>query len=219
MFLKLFLKGFLIFFISFANSIFVFGQDKLFEKINSIKNNDNYLWGEGQGIIYQSAKNNALSNLSSKISVQIESDFKHVIHQTSGKKVDFIEVTSATVKSFSGSALYNVEEITLPQTDNESDFNIFVYIKKSEIRAIYEQRMQKIYSYINLALENEEKLQIGDAIRYLYWSQQLIKSMPQPNTITFKPKNKTDSLVASTFIENKLNDIFSNIKVQISKKV
>lgn len=215
MFLKLFLKGLLIFFISFANSIFVFGQDKLFEKINSIKNNDNYLWGEGEGILYETAKTNALANLSSKISTQIEVVIIDISNQKNNK---LNQNFYSCVKTFSNIALQNVEEFSL-KNENETNFKVFVYLKKSEINEVFEQRKQKIFSFIKLALEDEEKLQIGDAIRYFYWSLQLIKSMPYPNSIMFKPKDNTDSYVASTFIDDKLNDIFSNIKVQISKKV
>ena len=42
---------------------------------DAVKADPNYLWGEGHGATVKEADNNALADLMSKISVQIESDF------------------------------------------------------------------------------------------------------------------------------------------------
>ncbi|MCX8481406.1 MAG: hypothetical protein ORN58_05745, partial [Sediminibacterium sp.] len=188
------------------------------KKIKS--NPQQYMWGEGAGASYQLAKSNALQILSSQISVQMESSFEQKVDQFKNAEgsTQFKQTISSKAKSYSNVILNNVEELILSK-DDETEFKIFVFIKRANIKKMFDDRLNKIKSNIKLALEAENRLQISDELRLLYWSLLLLKSHPDGNSTFYIPDiNKpNDSVNLIVWLPEKINHIFANLKVSANK--
>lgn len=185
------------------------------QSIDEIKKNRNvYIWGEGVGNTIKTADNNAISDLISQISTQVESNFEKTIQQnSSNSKTNLIETVSDVIKTYSSATLSNTERIIV---QNEPEAKVFRYIKRNEIAKIFESRKNKI---IELAKNGEaalKNLQISDALRYLYWSQTLLRSHPDASSIKASLENGNEVLLI-TWIPLQINQIFANLSVNIDK--
>ena len=213
---------FIIFIISFQS---IFSQNAHVDNVDitpdKIKSQPQlYLWGEGSGNSYQVAKSNALQILSSQVSVQMESSFEQKIDQFKNAEgnTQFKQTISSKAKSYSNVILNNVEELLLSK-DDDTEFKIFVFIKRTSIKKMFDDRLSKIKSNIKLALEAEERVQISDALRLLYWSLLLLKSHPDCNSTFYTPNmNKpTDSVNLIGWLPEKINHIFTGLKASANK--
>jgi hypothetical protein len=185
------------------------------QSIDEIKRNRNiYIWGEGVGNTVKSADTNAISDLISQISTQVESNFEKTIQQNSADtKIKITETVNDVVKTYSSATLQNTERIII---QNEPDAKVFRYVKRSEISKIFESRRNKI---IELAKNGDaalKNLQIADALRYFYWSQTLLRSHPDASNIKTSIETGNETLLI-TWIPTQINQIFANLSATIEK--
>ncbi len=68
------------------------------QTVDEIKNSDLYIWGEGSGNTTRSADKEALSDLISKISVNVESQFAKEAQETDA---EYSERVTSIVKTYS----------------------------------------------------------------------------------------------------------------------
>lgn len=185
------------------------------QSVDEIKKNRSvYIWGEGVGSTIKTADNNAISDLISQISTQVESNFEKTIQQsTNDSKTKLTETVNDVVKTYSSATLSNTERIIL---QNEPDAKVFRYVKRNEIAKIFESRKNKITELAKNGEAALKNLQIADALRYLYWSQTLLRSHPDASTIKAKMENVNDVLLI-TWIPTQINQIFANLSVSIDK--
>lgn len=169
-----------------------------FADVKKIKENYiAYYYGEGVADNPSEASKYALNDLISQISVNISSDFTSKINDENEKSVELI------VKSQTKASLKNIN--TISYENNNGDFFIFKYMKKSEIGEIFTQRKELIYS---LFIQSEEAVEAGDirtALKLLYFSNILLNSLPEE-------KVEYAGITFSTVIPYLLNDIIMNTK-------
>lgn len=180
------------------------------QTIDQIKADRSYLWGEGTGNSIREADQQALGDIISQISTQVQSNFERTIMETGQK---FSETVNYVLKTYSNATLNNTNRLIL---QNEPDAKVFRYIKKSEIAKVFESRKQKIIGFAKNGEQAVRDLQLGDALRYFYWSQTLLRSHPDANQVTMTSSDGTEVLLM-TWLPVQINAIFANISVQIEK--
>lgn len=180
---------------------------------DAIKSSSLYLYGEGYGTTVAEADKQALSDLISKIAINVSS----VTNQSDNEKVDDGKLTSnsdfrSTIQTYSQATLTNTDRIILK---NEPDAHVGRWIKKSEIQKIFESRKLKINSLIEMAEKAESNLKIDDALRCYYWAYILLKSLQNPNEMTHNDGNNSQLL--SVWLPEKINNVLDNLNASVAK--
>lgn len=176
---------------------------------DNIKSDPAYLYGEGWGASISEADQMALGDLISKISISVSSNFEVTEEETSILgKTDAQSYIQSKVKTYSQATLNNTEKLII---DNEPDAHVGRWVKRSEIDKLFAARQRKIQDYVFLATRGEQNGKIDDALRYYYWAFVLLKSLQQPSTETYQDKEGTHLLI--TYLPQRLNDIFSDIRI------
>ena len=185
------------------------------QTIDMIKNQRRmYIWGEGSGATLKSADNEALSSLISQISTSVESNFEQNISELEiNGKSSIEEKVNYIVSTYSNATLHNTERIVL---SNEPDAKVFRYIKREDVRKVFESRAQKIKDYVRQSIKAEKNFCIADALRNNYWALCLLKSHPDRNnmTMTFE-----DGLIPRliTYLPDKMNQLFAGLNFNIKE--
>ena len=182
------------------------------EQIKADRNN--YYWGEGVGTNTGQADKDALSMLIGNISVKIESEFKMLREEESGKNKKIVnQLVKEVISTYSKATLKNTEILTWGK---EPEIYVFRYIKKEEISKIFKERELKINEFINTALKAEKRLQVADALKHYYWALMLTRSHPNGDTI--KVMHEGNRRFVTSFINEKMNYIFDNLSFNILEK-
>lgn len=177
-----------------------------------IKTSSLYLCGEGFGTTVEEADRQALSDLISKIAVNVSVNTHQTEEETAnGESVKSGSTFGQTIQTYSQATLNNTERIILK---NEPDAHVGRWIKRSEIDKIFASRKLKINSLIEIAQSAENKLKIDDALRCYYWAFILLKSLQDPNEMTLAGSQQ----VLSVWLPEKINEILDNLDVSYVKK-
>lgn len=188
---------------------FLFSYGVEAQSVTEIKNSKDYLWGEGRSETFSEADRQALRQLVESISVNVESSFSNVMENVSlpGGQADTKMAMLAVMKTYSQATLTNTKVLTLSQEPNA---HVIRYVSKADVAKIFEARKSKAIDFVNLAQKAEQNLKIDDVLRYYYWSYCLLKSLPDADHVVLPG---SDHLL-STWIPDRINEVFSNLKVQ-----
>lgn len=180
------------------------------QSVSQIKADDSYIYGEGWGATLKQADQSALQDLTSKISVTVStSSFMDMEEISKDGKIDAKRKFENLINTYSQATLTNTQRIVI---QNEPDAQVLRYIKVSEVDRIFEGRKAKVLDMVESAIKAEKKAKIDDALRYFYWSFELLKSLQHANEVQFTcPDGKQRLLV--TWIPEQINEVFSNIRV------
>ena len=178
----------------------------------SVKNSPAYLYGEGYGNSIDEADKNALSALISKIAVNVSSSSSSR-DQSSIKngKLDELSEFQSTVNTYTQATLTNTERIII---HNEPVAHVGRWIKRSEIEKIFASRIAKVKDLVETAQHAEQKGKVDDALRNYYWALTLLKSVQRPNDVSYTDEDGRQRMLV-TWIPEKMNEIFSELKVDI----
>ncbi len=169
-----------------------------------------YIWGEGTGNTLREADQQALVDIISQISTQVQSNFERIITETGQK---FTETVNDVLKTYSNATLHNTNRFII---QHEPDAKVFRYIKRNEIAKVFESRKQKIIEFAKNGEQAARNYQIADALRYFYWSQTLLRSHPEAGEVKMTASDGAEVLLL-TWLPVQINDIFANISVNIEK--
>ena len=154
---------------------------KPLDEIARIKANDDYIWGEGRGDTDAKATQSALNDLISKISVTVQSETSLDMQQINdGKNIDSKSAMEAVIKTYATGSLTNTKSIFVT---HEPNAYVFRYMEKDELEKIFEEREDRILSYVYTAQNAEREGRIDDALRKYYWGFCLLKSLQHPNKV------------------------------------
>ena len=172
--------------------------------VEEIKENPEYLTGEGWGESNKAANNAALQDLISKISVSVESQFENIEEEvTDGTSVDSHSACKSVVNTYSQATIQNTECIYI---SHEPDAHVFRYVKRSDVDKIFDSRRQKVFDMAASAARAKDKFKIDDALRYYYWAYCLLQSIPNANAVVDEQGH-----VLTHWIPEQINEIFSQI--------
>lgn len=183
------------------------------DKAEDIKNAADYLWGQGYGATVKEADREALADLMSKISVQIESDFvidEREVNTAAGN--DAQSTVQNVVRTYSQGTLKNTRSVIVSEGPTAA---VIRYIKRSEIEKAFKDREENVLSYVYSARNAEKAGRIDAALRYYYWASCLLKSLQNPSQVKF-----TDDGVKfpmTMWIPEQIRSILSQIKVEVTK--
>ena len=180
------------------------------QSVSQIKADETFIYGEGWGSTLKQADQSALQDLTSKISVSVStSSFMDMEEITKNGKIDSKKTFENLISTYSQATLTNTQRIVI---NNEPEAQVLRYIKVSEVDRIFEGRKAKVLDMVETAERAEKKNKIDDALRYYYWSYELLKSLQYANEVKHLCPDGKQRLL-STWIPEQINDIFSNIQI------
>ena len=177
------------------------------QSIKQIRESGIYLYGIGQSEVYEKADQQALSDLISQISVRVEDSLSILRTENKG---DYKEYARSIINTYSSATLNNALRI---EEEENGIYKVVRYLPKEELYKIFEKRGKAIIEYTKAGIRSEWKMQIGDALRNFYWADVLLRSHPDYNSMKFCDEKDTSLL--KVFLPNRINEIFSNIKVEV----
>ena len=204
------MKRLFIFLISFLPLV-AMGQNA--NKAEEIKNAADYLWGQGYGATVKEADREALADLMSKISVQIESDFvidEREVNTAAGN--DAQSTVQNVVRTYSQGTLKNTRSVIVSEGPTAA---VIRYIKRSEIEKAFKDREENVLSYVYSARNAEKAGRIDAALRYYYWASCLLKSLQNPSQVKFTEDGIKFPM--TMWIPEQIRSILSQIKVEVTK--
>ncbi|MDR1341700.1 MAG: hypothetical protein LBK18_00420 [Prevotellaceae bacterium] len=184
------------------------------QSVDEIKASRLYYWGEDVGKTPALAEKKALSMLIGQISVSVESKFNLLKEEVMDKNASEIkEQMSAVINTYSNATIKNTERLTW---GDEPEVHMLLYVKKSEVYKIFEERERKIKEFVETAETAEQKLQVADALKYYYWALMLLQSLPDGNSITLEANGKAEIL--AVYLPKKINGVFDKLKFEVVDK-
>ena len=204
------MKRLFIFLISFLPLV-AMGQTA--NKAEDIKNAADYLWGQGYGATVKDDDREALAELMSKISVQIESDFvidEREVNTAAGN--DAQSTVQNVVRTYSQGTLKNTRSVIVSEGPTAA---VIRYIKRSEIEKAFKDREENVLSYVYSARNAEKAGRIDAALRYYYWASCLLKSLQNPSQVKFSDDGVKFPM--TMWIPEQIRTILSQIKVEVTK--
>lgn len=165
---------------------------------------DQYIWGEGTGPTVKKADDEALMMLISQISARVESSFEMTQTETN---MNIKEKVQSIVKTYSAATLKNTIRIVLSEEPNAK---VFRYIKRMEITSIFNERKNKILSFVNFGNLAINELQISDGLKYYYWALILLRSHPDGAKIV-----APDGSLMAVWLTSQINSIFARLSAEI----
>ena len=183
------------------------------DKAEDIKNAADYLWGQGYGATVKEADREALADLMSKISVQIESDFvidEREVNTAAGN--DAQSTVQNVVRTYSHGTLKNTRSVIVSEGPTAA---VIRYIKRSEIEKAFKDREENVLSYVYSARNAEKAGRIDAALRYYYWASCLLKSLQNPSQVKFSEDGVKFPM--TMWIPEQIRTILSQIKVEVTK--
>ena len=184
------------------------------QKAETIKADAEFLCGEGWGDTYNSADQAALADLISKISVNISNSFEikeEELNTNSG--LDTKSAVTSVMNSYAQATLTNTNNLVI---SNSPQAHVLRYIKRSEIKKIFDDRKEKVFDYVRSAMRAEEKGKIDDALRNYYWAFAMVRSLQYPNTVKMTIDGVQRLLV--TWIPQQMEEIMSNLSTKVASK-
>lgn len=171
----------------------------------NIKFSGNYYFGEGLNSDLRKADQQAIRNLVTDIANDLQNKFAAIKPQDQNQ-YDFTESIINTYKNS-----FNKYEKKI-DIDNGRN-SVLRYIKKSDLKKIFNPRKKKIKDYLSMAQRAESELRIGDALRYYYWTLSLLRTHPEHNQIIVPFFDKKLLLLA---LPEKINYILTNLSFYVS---
>ena len=183
------------------------------EQLAKIQADENYIIGEGRSNTDSKANQSALNDLISKISVTVQSETNLDMQQIAdGDKVDSKTAMEAVVRTYSAGSLNNTKSLWI---SHEPEAYVVRYIHKDELEKVFQEREDRILSYVYTAQNAEREGRIDDALRNYYWGLCLLKSLQHPNAVKIDQDGIKQTL--TVWIPEQINGILANIKTEIAK--
>jgi len=170
----------------------------------AIKNSTQYYWGESSSENEKEAEDAALGRLTRQIATTVSSSYERSLQETS---TDLQETVQDILKTFSSATLKNVRAI---RNASGGIVEVFLYIPKSEVSEIFNERKKLIDNIYGNALDFEKEQNFTGALKSYYFALLLMHSIPEQN-IFFNDINLT------TEIPYRINAIISNTKFSLIK--
>lgn len=184
------------------------------ERAEQMKANAEYICGEGWGDTYNSADQAALTDLISKISLNISNSFEIKEEEfNTNSSFDSKTAISSVMNSYAQATLTNTFNLVISNTPQT---HVLRYIRKSEVNKIFDERKEKVFDYVRSAMRAEEKAKIDDALRNYYWAFAMVRSLQYPNSVKMTIDGVQRLLV--TWIPQQIEEIMSNLSTKIASK-
>lgn len=181
----------------------------------TIRNSEDYFYGVGSAPTVMEADRYALADLVGKISTFVSSNTDMGFREENdGKNIDHKSYVESRINTYSQATLTNTERMILK---NEPDATVGRYIKKTELKRIFENRKIKAIDMVETALRAERLGKADDALRNYYWALALVRSLQYPNEVYYVDDNNQKHIL-TTWIPQQMNSVFDDLKVSVVRR-
>lgn len=183
------------------------------QSVDEIKADEaRYLWGEGSGNSQREAKENALHDLSSNISLHVSAvDDGYISNEQRNEEVNTYVSFERKMKTYSTVTLTDCHS-KIVSTGNP--FKVFCYVEREKVDKMFEDREKMMQANVQIANEAFLGLNLADALRYYYASYLLTQSLRYRADAVVLDENGNEQM-AMVWIRKRIEDILSNVKVTI----
>ena len=182
------------------------------QDIESIKRDPSYVWGQGVGETLQSADDNAVKDLISQISINIDNQVETTIqNEQSGQDAKSLVSTSGNLRVSSSVSLSNCKRLV---SEEGSYFVVLRYVARAEIDKMFDARKAKIDDLVRAGERAEELYKIGDALRNYYWALKMSISIPEEQ----RSRMRADGgMLLTTELRERISTIMDSVQISVSK--
>lgn len=175
-----------------------------------LQDTERYLSAMGEGSTLEEADQYALHQLTSQISVSVQSQFTLEEGEvTENAQTSSRSAVESIVKTYSQGTLRNAQQMLI-ENKKGTGYRVLRYIEKSDIQKVFSERTDKVLDYVSQAEKSEEKGEIDYALRYYYNAYCLLRSLPDRNTV--KRNNEPLSITIPEKMERILGKIECSVK-------
>ena len=182
------------------------------QDIESIKRDPSYVWGQGVGETLQSADDNAVKDLISQISINIDNQVETTIqNEQSGQDAKSLVSTSGNLRVSSSVSLSNCKRLV---SEEGSYFVVLRYVARAEIDKMFDARKAKIDDLVRAGERAEKLYKIGDALRNYYWALKMSISIPEEQ----RSRMRADGgMLLTTELRERISTIMDSVQISVSK--
>lgn len=183
------------------------------ETWDQIQNSGEYYWGVGYGSTNEEATQDAYAQLVRSIATHVSMDFRQIedekvindqaLHQSS---------VLSCLKTYSQASLTNVRRWPLTTgTTKNGDVEARLYMKRSELSKMFENRISKAKEKIRFANEALAKRKIETALQSYYYAYSLLRSLQFPEEV-----KDGEGRVLVEWLPLHINGILEDVDVQFA---
>lgn len=185
------------------------------QSVSQIKSSKDYLWGEGKGETNRAADQMAIGELLSQISTRLTAETNmSTKNETSGQDVKSSIKYESVMRTYSAATLNNAQRLII---SDEPNAHILRYIKRSDLDQIWKSRADKVKEFCRIAHQSYAQRNIGDALRYYYWADVLLQSIPNPGTVSIEDEHQSFQK-ADTWLPHRINELMQGISVKMLRQ-
>lgn len=182
------------------------------QDFESIKNDPSYVWGQGSGESLQSADDNAVKDLVSQISMNIDNQTETTIsNEQRGDEAKSSVSTSGNLRVSSSVSLSNCKRLV---TEEGSYFIVLRYVPREEIDKMFDARKAKIDDLVRAGERAEELTKVGDALRNYYWALKMTISIPEEQRSRMRSEG---GMLLTTELRERIANILDSVQVSVAK--
>lgn len=149
------------------------------QRFLSVRDDPDYVWGEGMGSTAEEAEAAALADLSSRICVCVRSDFRSVEQQQRGSRgMEWTSLQSNRTDTRSHVTIYGSQG---ELTRKGKLYYARRWIRRDTLEGMFRERERRALEYERRALDYEGSAQVGDALRYHWWAYMMLRSLMSPS--------------------------------------
>lgn len=177
---------------------------------------DRYYYGEGTGDNEPQARQIAMQDLQSKISVSVISNFDiNMSNVVNGQNATSESVMNGVINTYTAGHINNTKELILERSPK---VRVMRYITKSSMDSIFNLRKDRVLQYIREAKVAEKKKNIDDALRSYSWGLGLLKSVQNPSSVKYAVNGFEDGeKPLINWIPQQIRSILRDLKTEVAE--
>lgn len=185
------------------------------KKIGRIKNDERFIFGEGEGDTPADADCNALQNLLSKIGTTVNTSMVISEQETIiNGNIEFDSSVKNMINSYSQATINNTE--TIQYKDKNGRYIQLRFMLRSELDKMFKHRQDRVEDYVRLAVNAEKKGRVDDALRFFNWAYVLLHSLQYPSEMKMIVDGENRILI--NWIPKRMTEILEDVDVSVAKK-
>lgn len=184
------------------------------QRWEDVRDNEEYIYGEGWGASVADADEQAKADLIGKIATNVTSESHRTMKAASENgHLDESSQFTQSVTTYSQATLTNMVRKVL---QNAPDAHVVVWIKRTELDKIFNDRCRKARAFVEDAVRAEKRGKVDDALKNYYWALTLLKSLQYPNDEMYTD-DAGKAHILTHWIKEQMDEIFDNLKVSVIK--
>lgn len=172
-----------------------------------VKADRSLIWGEGWGASVEEADRQALSDLVTKVTVAVVSDYRQVEEQVrSSAGNEHYLMQSNRTAAYSSATLQNTHRIVL-ETGRRA--HVGRWMRRDDLAVLFTDRKDRVLEYEASAARAERCSRLDEALRYHYWAYVLLRSLPRPSEL-----RSSEGRMLLNAIPERMTEILDDLKIR-----